>query len=87
MYQSSVVGMLMKRMATCANQPVSSSNFACGEAADQTLRFAILPPIAFTLEKLFAKNLPKIRASLSTRTQMFHVFFVGAGAKRKTLVT
>jgi hypothetical protein len=31
--------------------------------------FPILPPVAFTLEKLFAKNLPKIRASPSGRTQ------------------
>ena len=31
--------------------------------------FRILPPIAFTLEKLFAKNLPKIRASPSRRTR------------------
>ena len=31
--------------------------------------FRILPPVAFTLEKLFDKNLPKIRASPSRRTQ------------------
>jgi len=31
--------------------------------------FRLLPPVAFILEKLFAKDLPKIRASLSRRTR------------------
>jgi hypothetical protein len=46
--------------------------------------FRILPPVAFTLEKLFAKNLPKIWASPSRRT-IFRAFFVAAGANRKTI--
>jgi hypothetical protein len=43
--------------------------------------FRALPAIAFTLEKLFAKNLPTIRQAHPDARQMFRAFFVAAGAK------
>jgi hypothetical protein len=45
------------------------------------LVFRILPPIAFTLEKLFAKNLPKIRASRFKRKEHAPALFLISSAK------
>jgi hypothetical protein len=47
--------------------------------------FRIVPPITFTLEKLFTKNLPKSGQARPDAREMFRAFFVAAGAKRKTI--
>jgi hypothetical protein len=48
--------------------PVRNVTYVSGRSP-VFMRARILPPIAFTLEKLFARNLPKIRASPSRRTR------------------
>jgi hypothetical protein len=47
--------------------------------------FRIPPPVAFTLEKLFAKNLQKSGQAHPDAREIFRAFFVAAGSERKTI--